>query len=102
MTAGSGLVQAPCHREEQSGPRARPGEPISGPMTRQPTGPAFAFNHGGSVANRTDATKLHCFVPRHARQPGILRDVLEWRHFAYDPALFRPMTHTELAEDGWE
>jgi hypothetical protein len=71
-------------------------------MNQQPTGPAFQINHAGLVFDRTDVTKVECVTPPHARQSGILRDVLEWRHFVYDPALSRPMTDSELAEEGWE
>ena len=61
--------------------------------------------HGEEVViarNGTPVAKLVGLAPRHARRPGVLRDVPEWRDFVFDPALFAPMTDAELAEEGWE
>jgi prevent-host-death family protein len=52
--------------------------------------------------NGTPVAKLVRVTAPHARQPGLLLDVPEWRGFTYDPALFAPMTDAELAEEGWE
>lgn len=52
--------------------------------------------------NGTPVAKLVPVAPRHARRSGLLCDIPEWRGFAYDPALFAPMTDAELAEEGWE
>jgi prevent-host-death family protein len=52
--------------------------------------------------NGTPIAKLVPVALPHARRPGLLRDLPEWRNFVYDPAVFAPMTDAELAEEGWE
>ncbi len=52
--------------------------------------------------NGTPVAKLVRVTSPHARRPGLLHDVPEWRGFVYDRAVFAPMTDVELAEEGWE
>lgn len=35
------------------------------------------------------------------RQPGLLRALPAWRDFAFDPAVFAPLSDADLAAEGW-
>ena len=52
--------------------------------------------------NGTPVARLVRATAAPHRSPGLLHDVPGWRDFAYDPALFAPLTDAELAEEGWE
>lgn len=64
----------------------------------------IAVEHGEEVTiarNGKPVAKLVRATQSHPREPGSLRADPAWQGFIYDPALFAPMTDTELAEEGW-
>jgi len=51
--------------------------------------------------NGQPIAKLTRVVSAQPRTPGILRNAPGWQDFAYNPALFAPLSDEELAEEGW-
>ncbi len=51
--------------------------------------------------NGVPVAKLVLIPSAVKRKPGILRNDPAWKGFAYDPALFAPMSEEELAAEGW-
>lgn len=51
--------------------------------------------------NGQPVAKLTRVVSTQPRTPGILRNLPGWQNFAYDPALFAPLSDEELAKEGW-
>jgi prevent-host-death family protein len=51
--------------------------------------------------NGKPIAQLTRIEPTPRRQPGLLRTLPGWRDFAFDPAVFAPLTDEELAAEGW-
>lgn len=51
--------------------------------------------------NGKPVARLSAVATTTRRQPGSLLNLPRWREFVYDPAIFRPMTDAEMADEGW-
>jgi prevent-host-death family protein len=52
--------------------------------------------------NGTPVARLVPVEQAPKRRRGEWRDLPEWQDFAYDPAIFAPMTDQQLKDEGWE
>ena len=51
--------------------------------------------------NGEPVAKLIRYQPSRSRERGSWRRSQGWKRFAYDPAIFAPMTDEELKDEGW-
>jgi prevent-host-death family protein len=51
--------------------------------------------------NGKPIAQLTCIEPKLHRQPGLLRALLAWRDFIFDPSVFAPTGDEELVAECW-